>query len=93
MANLDHDVLLQRCHDLVAAEMDGDLVMMSVDHGQYYGIGGIGPRLWALLEQPTSLDVLAQIICSEYQVDRDTCRKDLLSFVQELLDNGIVRLC
>ena len=29
--------------NLVAAEMDGDMVMMSIEHGTYFGLTGIGP--------------------------------------------------
>ena len=38
--------------DLLAVDMDGDLVMMSIEHGNYYGVGGIGPHVWQLLETP-----------------------------------------
>lgn len=93
MSQIDLNVRLQRSPNLVAAEMDGDLVMMSVDQGHYYAVGGVGPRLWELLDKPTNIEALAQALCAEYRVDLDTCRRDLVKFVQNLIDNDIVRFC
>lgn len=82
---------LSRIPELIATEMDGDLVMMSIEKGQYYGIGGIGSRVWTLLETPMSIAELARVIQQEYEIDAATCQADLLTFAQKLLEHGLVR--
>jgi hypothetical protein len=72
--------------------MDGDTVMMSVERGEYFGLGGVGSRAWALLAEPTCVDAMAQTICSEFEVDLATATADLQKFVQDLLDHGLVAL-
>ena len=84
--------LVIRNPDLIATEMDGDTVMMSIERGEYFGLGGVGSRAWALLAQPTSVDAMAQTICSEFEVDLVTATADLQKFVQDLLDHGLVAL-
>ena len=77
---------------LVTTEMDGDLVMMSIEAGAYFGVGGIGPRLWELLAEPVTIDEMVAAICAEYDVDAETCRPDIQAFVDDLAGNKLVRV-
>lgn len=90
MADLDPDQPLVRNPDLVAADMDGETVMMSVERGEYFGLGGTGSRVWELLAQPCSLAQLCATFAAEYAVDAQTCAADLRGFVEDLLQRGLV---
>lgn len=90
MPTLTPHTLLTRNPDLIATDMDGDLVMMSIERGEYFGVGGVGPRVWELLAQPASVAQLAETICAEYEVDATTCLPDMEAFAQALLQNGLV---
>ncbi len=91
MSGIQGDSVVVRDPDMIAAEMDGDLVMMSVERGAYFGIGGVGTRVWELLEQPRSVDQLCAAIVAEYEIDEATCRTDVTAFVQRLLDEKLVK--
>lgn len=82
--------LLQRNPDMVAANLDGDLVMMNEKLGRYYGISGVGARAWELLETPTSVDDLVNSICQEYDIDSDTCHQDITRFTQDLMKVNLI---
>ncbi|MBD9415033.1 lasso peptide biosynthesis PqqD family chaperone [Pseudomonas sp. PDM16] len=84
--------LIARNPDLVAADMNGDIVMMSIERGAYFGISGVGTRIWELLEQPASVEALVRAIHAEYEVDEPTCQRDMLVFVRELVKHGVVSL-
>ncbi|OJA05998.1 hypothetical protein QHL1GM_11715 [Halomonas sp. QHL1] len=75
---------------MVAANLDGDLVMMNEKLGRYYGISGVGARAWELLEAPVSVDNLVHYICQEYDIDSDTCRLDIMLFVQDLMKANLI---
>ncbi|HEY1026183.1 MAG TPA: PqqD family peptide modification chaperone [Pseudomonas sp.] len=92
MLPLTADRRVVRSPDLIATEMDGDIVMMHVSSGQYFGISGVGPRIWALLERPMTVEQMTNTIVSEYRVDEQTCRGDILIFVQALLDQGAAQI-
>lgn len=93
MSSLTVASKLVRLPDLVASEMDGDLVMMSIEHGSYFGISGVGTRVWALLKQPTSIAEISAEIGREFDVDAATCEADMLAFAEALLEHGVARLC
>lgn len=92
MSDIGSNELIVRDPDMIAAEMDGDLVMMSIEQGRYYGIGGVGTRVWELLEKPTSVDQLCAAILEEYDVDEDVCRGDIRAYVEKLLGMGLLQL-
>lgn len=78
---------------MIASEMDGDLVMMDIEQGQYFGVGGVGTRIWELLGQPITVAGIADAICQEFDVSRDDCLKDVLQFGTQLLTHKIIRVC
>ena len=90
MTIITNDTLLVRNPDLVSADMDGETVMMSIEQGQYFGIGGVGSRVWELLMQPVSVARIIEIICNEYAVAEDICQADMQQFTQELLKHGLI---
>ena len=60
MLTIDKDKQLTRAEGLVSSEIDGEVVMMSVDQGKYFGINSVGSRIWSLLESPVSVKEMCQ---------------------------------
>ena len=90
MQQLTLSTTLMRKPDLVHTDMDGDTVMMSIERGEYYGIGGVGSHVWEMLEKPVMLADIVKAVCSEYDVDEATCQADMRNFVGKLLENDLV---
>lgn len=86
------DALIERNPELFFTDMDGELVMMSVARGEYFGLGGIAPRLWALLETPRTPSFLRETVLSEFDVDESTCRRDVAEFVATMIAKGLARV-
>ncbi|MBO9520029.1 MAG: PqqD family protein [Nocardioidaceae bacterium] len=78
--------------DLRAVEMDGELVMMGQDQGEYYGLKDVAASLWHHLETPRTLDELCTLVAAEYDVTAEGCRADIEAFLRQLLDKDIVRV-
>ncbi len=79
-----------RSSDFVAVDMDGALVMLHIQRGSYYGLDGIGPRIWELIGNPISLDDLTDTLCLEYDIDPATCRMDVSALLDDMISAGIV---
>jgi len=77
--------------DLITANMYGDILMMSIARGDYFGIGGFGTRIWEMLT-PQTPDDIAQMICMEFDVDEVHCRADVHSFLDVLKAHNVVSL-
>lgn len=89
MPPLNSTTLITRNPNLVAADIDGDLVMMSIERGEYFGITGVGSRVWELLATPITVADITRVICTEYTVDEATCQADMQAFVEELIQLGL----
>ena len=92
MGHLDNSSIVRRNADLLSVEMDGDLVMMSIESGNYFGVSGIGPHVWQLIETPQSLGELVEAVCAEFEVDPETASADLRRFLGELSEHGMIEV-
>jgi hypothetical protein len=92
MTTLSNTSKLIRAPGLIATDMDGETVMMDMETGAYFGLSGVGGRVWDLLAEPHSPSELAEVLVSEFDVDPETCRADLQQFLESLIENDLVRL-
>lgn len=76
--------------DLIAADIDGDVVMMGIEQGEYYGITGVGSRVWELLAAPITIENIAQVISTEYDTEEAACLADMKKFIDELIELDLV---
>ncbi len=86
------ETIVARSEEPVAVEVDRTVVMMSVDQGMYFGLEGTGPRIWALLEQPRSVQQLCDELMKEYDIDAEACRIEVCNFLEELRRAQLVRV-
>ncbi|MBR0377619.1 MAG: lasso peptide biosynthesis PqqD family chaperone [Lachnospiraceae bacterium] len=75
--------------DIIAADMDGEVVMMDIVSGKYYNLGRTGGAIWNLLESPKTLDELVDILTAKYDVDRATCKAQVEAFLKTGLEHGL----
>lgn len=78
--------------DQVSTNLSGEEVILSVRDGVYYGLDPVGARIWALLQEPRTLDQVADTIVTEYAVERDRALADLLAVAGHLLDSGLIEV-
>lgn len=87
----DHSrVRFARNPDMIWTGVDGQTVMLSIDRGEYFGLGGVGGRVWEVLAEPVTADEICERLISEFDVDPGVCRADLAAFLSDLLESGIV---
>lgn len=92
MPAIDTTKKYRRNPDLLSVDMDGDLVMMSIETGSYFGVSGIGPFIWELIETPRGIAEMVDAICGEFEVDPETASADLAGFLGQLSDNGMIEV-
>jgi hypothetical protein len=80
----------RRTDEVEAVSMDGELVMMGQQQGQYYGLRDVAASLWEHLAQPRSVDELCALVSEEYAVTAADCRADVQAFLDELVAKDLV---
>lgn len=76
--------------EIMTADMNGDTVMMDIETGKYYNLGAVGGRIWELLENPMTVNQLADNLITEYSVSREQCISDTLPFLKDLFEHGLI---
>lgn len=85
--------MIRRADNILAAPLDQTLLMMSVEKGMYYGLHGVGPRIWELLEQPTTEAAVTAALLAEYEVDAELCTAQVAAFLTGLRERGLLVDC
>jgi len=80
----------RRSDDLLGAEVGDELLMMSVEKGSYFSLNPVATRIWALLEQPRTLDELVASLTQEYDVPPATCSEETATFLAALRERGML---
>jgi coenzyme PQQ synthesis protein D (PqqD) len=76
----------------VSADLGGEVVILNMKNGVYYGLDPVGARIWSLIQDPTTVKVLRDAIFNEYDVEADRCERDLLVLLQDLASNELIEV-
>lgn len=74
----------------VSADLSGEVVILGMKEGSYFGVDAAGARIWALLQVPRRLGDVVATLVDEYEVPTDQCAADVLVFVEDLAERGLV---
>jgi hypothetical protein len=85
------DVL--RVHpDVVWRELDGEIVLLNVVTGLYYGLDAAGAPVWRLLANaPTSVQSMRDVLVAQYDGDPAIIERDLLQLAGKLADAQLLQ--
>lgn len=75
-----------------ATEVDREVVLMNVGRGRCYGLGETGSSVWRRLGSPIRVDDLCRELMLEYHADPETLTKDVLSLLESLQEEGLVKV-
>ena len=84
--------LVRRATDQIACDMGGETVILDLKSGTYYGLDVLGARIWTLIEQPASVSSIRDAIVADYEVDDVTCEGDILVFLKQMQEAGLVEI-
>lgn len=85
------DTLLVRNDSLVSAPMGADVAMMDMDTGKYFVLQEVAAFVWDRLAQPATAEELCAALMQVYDVTAERCRAELLPFLQNAHDKGLLR--
>jgi len=75
--------------DVIWREVDGEIVLLNVATGQYFGLDPVGSQVWILLQsmgpQGANLESLCSLVQSHFDVDLPTAERDLTALLNDLI--------
>lgn len=78
--------------DQVSSDLGDEVAILDLRGGMYYGLESVGSRIWKLIEEPRTVRDIRDIVASEYEVELESCERDVITFLQRLTDEGLVEV-
>jgi hypothetical protein len=75
---------------VIYRELAGEVVLLNLQSGVYYGLDPVGARVWQLLTQSRGVDDVCATLIDEYDVSAETLRADVQRLIGELSEKGLV---
>ncbi len=90
MELLKEEKTISRNSDIISSEVNGEIVMMSVQNGKYYSLNPTGNYIWKVLEKPLSVTDLLKHITTTFNLTEDKTREDVVPFIEDLIKENIL---
>lgn len=81
---------VRRVDGVLTAEIDGELLMMSIEHGRYFNLNAVATRIWDLLAAPVSVEELVGTLIAEYDVTPVGAHEAVERFLQDLRERSLL---
>ncbi|MGI8771657.1 MAG: PqqD family peptide modification chaperone [Acidobacteriaceae bacterium] len=91
-ARITEDSVVQWKESPVSTEVDGEVVLMSLQRGRCYGLGETGTAVWKRMAQPVRIADLLRDLATEYDADPLQISRDVLELLEQLRDEGLVQV-
>jgi hypothetical protein len=79
-------------NDVLSSELGSEYVLLNLQDGTYYGLDDVGGDVWKLLQTPVTIAEICDAIVTEYDVDAERCRRDVLTLLRDLAKRGLVEI-
>jgi hypothetical protein len=76
----------------VSSDLGGEVAILDLKAGVYYGLDAVGARIWSLIQEPRTVNEIRNILLEEYEVEPERCERDLLVLLQRLANEGLIEV-
>jgi hypothetical protein len=89
---ITEDSIVTRNTTIVTNNIENEVVMMSLEDGNYYGMSPVATRIWEIIDNSCSVDKICCTLLEEYQIDRENCLKGVIRFLQNLNKTNLIQI-
>lgn len=78
--------------DTLINKLGDESVLLNLTSEAYFGLNESGTRMWHVLVESPSVSDAYDTLLREYDVDPETLKQDLLTFVSSLVEQQLVEV-
>jgi hypothetical protein len=90
--NLTVNSVLVQETALSATEVDGRVVVLSLQAASYFDFNKVASEIWGMLSSPRRVEDILQKLSRHHDVDIEIMTRDVMSFLQSLVTQRLVRI-
>jgi Coenzyme PQQ synthesis protein D (PqqD) len=76
----------------VSCDLAGEVVILSLQSGQYFGLNEVGGRIWNLIQEPKTVGAVLDAVLKEYDVPLDQLERDLFKLLEQMVTNNLIEV-
>ncbi len=84
------DISLRPSADVIFRELEGEAVLLDLASGRYFGLNGVGTRVWMLLEAGSTPAEVVSTIAAEFDAAPGDVARDVDELLAELKTRGLL---
>jgi len=84
--------LISRSPSVLTADMDNEVLIMRIEHADYFNLNDVGSDIWRRLESPCSFANLIDQLAADYDGTRATIAADVHALLSQMAVHDIVVL-
>ncbi|OPJ54778.1 PqqD family protein [Clostridium oryzae] len=81
-----------KSEDIYWAFKEGLAVVKDSTNDLFFPLDDVGSLIWDMIDGVNSVEDIATEIVSEFDIDEETAKEDLLVFINELMDYQLIRI-
>lgn len=74
----------------ITSPIGDEIVMMSMESGNYIGINEVGAVIWNKLEQPMTIKEVINYLLSIYDITEDACTEKTVKHIADMANQEMV---
>lgn len=87
----DPSATISRSSEAIGTEIDGEIVVINIEDGKYFGLDAVGSEIWRRLEEPKRVDALCAELKAHFEGDPATIEREALAFLDQLSDSKLLQ--
>ena len=72
------------------SKLGDEAVILHLDSEEYFNLDQVGVRMWEVICEKQEIEASIPVLLEEYDVDKDTLRRDLEAFVSKLVAENLL---
>lgn len=93
MEEISLESTVVRRKEIMFADVSSEeTVMMNLERGAYYGLPAVSSYIWNEIEEARPVSALCSHLLARFDVDRQTCEREVLAFLNQMLEEDLIRV-
>lgn len=90
--NISSSATVKRTEGIVGCDIDSEIIIMSIDNGEYYNFNEVASSIWRSIENQSQIREVVDKLISEFHIEPQECEESVISFLEKLQGEGLVIL-
>ena len=85
------DMMISQTGKALSTEVDGEMVLIGLETGRYFGLDAVGTAIWKRIERPCRLAALCEGLTEDFSGDPALIAAETKAFLVQLIERDLAQ--